>query len=124
MIKTIALILLVSSCSMQKKSLHQGWKSILSIDNNGLVLSGEKQNLIDAIHMGCPIRVGWFRKLRNDETLGHVTDSAFLSVYKGEVFAQVKPIMRQSPSSAKAAIQLDFENNQQWTAIILSLIHI
>ena len=109
-------IMLISCANHKSQKQHQsqqGWKNIYAINKQGVVTTGNKNDLIKAVHMGCPIRVGWVGR-----TIEHVTDSHFLSVYKNEVFAQIIPIMRQAPDREIAEIKLDYLNNQKWYAIV------
>jgi hypothetical protein len=69
---------------------------------------GTKSALIAAVERGEPIRIGWFLDFNNDGTadLSHWADAQFLSVFEGEVFAQLGAIMEQSPVRGRATVRL------------------
>lgn len=69
---------------------------------------GTKQALIAAVERGDPIRIGWFLDVNNDGTgdVSHWADAQFLSVFEGEVFAQLSAIMEQTPVRGRAKMRL------------------
>lgn len=65
------------------------------------VLGGSKEALVEVVERGDAIRIGW--ELDFDDNgkadIRHWADASFLSIWEGEVFAQVQAIHRQRPVS-------------------------
>lgn len=85
-----------------------GWRLVFAVDSTGRPVSGSKSRLLDAVRAGHPVRVGWGLSLRQPDGsaggLEHVAPAAFLSIHRGEVFAQLAPILGQVPSAREPAI--------------------
>ncbi|OJJ23932.1 hypothetical protein BKI52_06165 [marine bacterium AO1-C] len=126
--KTILLVFLfcISGYFMVQTQAHQApivvedtpWKLIYAHDAQGKTTHGNKTHLVNAVRNGFPVRVGWgviFRSGANG--IEHVTDAKFLSIYKGEVFGQVQPIIGQRPTRKRADIRLDSLQHRTWRAI-------
>ena len=99
---------------------NAGWQLVYAVDKNGETLAGDKAALKDAVRAGYPVRVGWGVSwtLPNGDKGGveHVADAKFLSIYKGEVFAQVDAIVGQRPNPRQAHIA--FRSDSQWVGIL------
>jgi hypothetical protein len=69
---------------------------------------GTKEALIAAVERGEPIRIGWFLDFNKDGAadVSHWADAQFLSVFEGEVFAQLSAIMEHSPMRGRAKVRL------------------
>jgi len=91
------------------------WRLIYHHDKQGNPLYGRKQALIDLVMEGRPVRVVW--PLRDD--VAHAGDAGFLTVMNGEVFAQLRGIIRQKPDrETRKRIALDAEDQSSWHAIL------
>ncbi|MHA7870826.1 MAG: hypothetical protein ACX939_00600 [Hyphococcus sp.] len=60
---------------------------------------GSKEALADVVERGEPIRIGWELDFddNGEPDILHWTDASYLSVWEGEVYAQVQAIHRQRP---------------------------
>lgn len=94
------------------------WKLVYAHNAQGKTTLGNKKHLVHAVRNGFPVRVGWGVVFRSKTSgIEHVTDAKFLSIYKGEVFGQVEPIIRQRPFRDQAGIKLDSVQLRTWRAI-------
>jgi hypothetical protein len=84
---------------------------IYSHDENGAALGGSKAALADAVRAGKPVRVYW-----SGRYVEHATDSFFLTIIGGEVFAQIESIRAQRPVEEPPSIEL-MDEEQRWAAI-------
>lgn len=75
---------------------------------DGGVLAGDKASLAAAVERGEAIRVGWSLDFDADGTtdLAHWAESGFLTVFEGEVFAQLEAIAPQRPVARTASVTL------------------
>ncbi len=89
----------------------ESWRLIYSHDENGAALEGSKDVLADAVRAGKPVRVYW-----SGRYVEHATDSFFLTIIGGEVFAQVESIRAQRPTEEPPSIEL-MDEDQRWAAI-------
>lgn len=69
---------------------------------------GAKDALAEAVNRGEPIRVGWAIDFDRDGVgeLVHWADASFLTVWEGEVFAQINAIHTQSPKRGEGDVIL------------------
>ena len=99
-----------------------GWHVVYAVDSTGVRTLGDKSTLLAAVRAGQPVRVGWgvTFKLPDSTTSGieHVADAAFLAIHRGEVFAQISPILGQQPSAKEPVITFRNRNDQLWYALI------
>ncbi len=91
---------------------------LLTVNADGTVQAGSKTALQQAVMQGQSLRVGW----RLDDQQGkpviiHWADAGFISLFEGEVFAQIQSIHRQVPQRGHAQIHLSSEL-QHWTGLI------
>ncbi len=91
---------------------------LLAIEVDGTVSAGSKDELRKMVNQGRSLRVGW----RVDDREGnpvvtHWADAAFLTLFEGDVFAQMQSIHRQVPRRGQARIELSDEV-QHWTGLI------
>lgn len=109
------ILVLLSGCITNPSKPAADWQLAFHHDATGNRIDGSKQMLIDAVNTGRPIRVVW--PMRDDFI--HVADAGFLTVMKGEVFAQFNGIIRQIPDrKTRRSIALDAEDQNNWHAII------
>jgi hypothetical protein len=92
---------------------------LASIAADGSVVAGSKAALRQAANEGLPMRVGWALDADGDSTpdVAHWSDAAFLTLFEGEVFAQVPDIQRQQPVRSQARVRLA-AGRQRWSAVL------
>ena len=88
-----------------------GWALVYAHDESGAVLEGAKDVLLSAIRDGKPVRVYWAGSY-----VEHATDSFFLTIIEGEVFAQISSIRVQRPTQNPPSVALMAED-QRWATI-------
>lgn len=90
------------------------WKLVYHHKQDGVPITGNKQQLIGLIQSGHSVRIVW--PLRKDFV--HITNAGFLTVMNGEIFAQAPDIIRQIPQLGEfASIALDAEDQSHWHSI-------
>lgn len=118
--KLSLLILLFVSVSL----LAQGksdWKLVYHNDKDGKTIEGKISDLIEAVRQGKEIRIYWSSQRKSDPSkkVEHFADAKFLTVLSDTiVFAQIDPIIGQTPSFEKQTIQL--KENLEWSLIAAS----
>ena len=99
-----------------------GWQLVYAVDSVGQRSFGEKERLLTAVRSGQPVRVGFGVSWRlADGTPGgveHVADAAFVSIYRDEVFAQLAPIMGQTPAAREPTISFRTQETGLWYALL------
>ncbi len=108
----IAALIGAAGMLLAAKILIPTWSLAYAHDEAGQALAGSKQRLIEAVRAGKLVRV-YFAGRRVE----HLTDSHFLTVFGGEVFAQIAPIQTQAPSMEPPKIEFR-EPGRLWRAII------
>ena len=106
-------IILMFFCSCNPnptKESRGGWQMVFKNDANGKVIYGDKGELIDAVRLGYPIRIGW-----GSARVEHVANADFLTIFEGEVFAQIKTIVGQAPRIDGDSIKIRFRTQNHWT---------
>lgn len=95
--------------------------ALFATDFDGMVVTGDKADLIRAAEQGQSLRVGWGLDFNQDShsDLIHWSDAVFVTVFENDVFTQVQSIHRQSPQSGKSQIVFPDEA-QTWSGIISS----
>ena len=88
------------------------WRLVYANDENGAVVDGSKEALIEAVRAGKPVRV--YTAGRRVE---HAMDAQFLTIFEGEVFAQITPIESQRPYVDPPRI-LFRQPGQKWRSIV------
>ncbi len=88
------------------------WRVVYANDANGEPVSGSKAALIDAVRAGKPIRV-----YTAGRRIEHAADAQFLSIFEGEVFAQLTPIESQRPQLEPLGM-LFREPGVKWRSIV------
>ncbi len=104
-------IFLFISCQSSNNSVA-GWQKVFQNEADGSVKFGDKSRLIDAVRLGYPVRVGW-----GGNRVEHVAEAEFLTIFQGEVFAQIKTIVGQAPRIDGDSIKIRFRTENQWTKI-------
>jgi len=105
----LILFSLFTSCQSSTPTTS-GWQLVYKNDANGQAIFGKKEQLLDAVRLGYPIRIGW-----GSNRVEHVADADFLTIFNGtEVFAQIKPIIGQRPQVNGDSLKIAFRANNQW----------
>lgn len=105
-------LLLFSACQIREDS-RSGWQKVFQNDANGKTLFGDKSELMDAVRLGYPIRIGW-----GSNSVEHVADADFLTIFEGEeVFAQIETIIGQAPVIEGDSLKIRFRTQNHWTKI-------
>ena len=87
-----------------------GWQLVYKNDPNGQTLFGNKEQLVDAVRLGYPIRIGW-----GSNRIEHVAAADFLTIFNGtDVFAQINPIIGQRPQISGDSLKISFRTNNNW----------
>lgn len=120
---TLAALLAVSpppSPAQQQNPV--GWHLVYAADSTGARTFGEKASLLAAVRSGQPVRVGWGVTWKlADGTVGgveHVGQAVFLTIHQGEVFAQLPPILGQTPNAREPVITLRTDGDHLWYALL------
>jgi len=112
MLRSICFILLLCCACQTPKEAKAGWQKVFKNNANGQTVFGNKAQLIDAVRSGYPVRIGW-----GGNRVEHVTDAQFLTIFEGEVFAQIKSIVGQAPSAINDSVKIKFRPENHWTKI-------
>ena len=105
------LIILFYSCN-QTQEFDGGWKLVFKNDENGKVTYGKKVELVNAVRLGYPVRIGW-----GGNRVEHIAEADFLTIFEGEVFAQINTIIGQAPRIDSDSIKIRFRTQNHWTKI-------
>ena len=122
--KTTYLILITTvlvSCIETSQQTTHGWELTFRNDRNGNTVFGNKDQLIEAVRKGYPIRVGWGTGPRPQRpgSVEHVVDANFLTITdEKEVFAQIQPIIGQAPRLAVDSIGISFRSGNNWIKML------
>ena len=120
-ILVFVLLVFVSACHDHSNSNPSAkWHLVYHNDADGNAVYGSKQELMDAVREGLPVRIGWgFRSSRDTtRSVEHVADAKFLTIMdEEEVFAQVDPIIGQQPVRDGDTLKIRFRNSNKWTKI-------
>ena len=122
----VALFALLFGAQYQTADAQQGgssgWRLIYAVDSTGARVSGDKAQVLAAVRGGQPIRVGWGVSWKlPDGTVGgveHVAEAAFVTIHRGEVFAQMPAILGQTPAAQEASITFRTEGDHLWYALL------
>ncbi|MDW3650297.1 MAG: hypothetical protein R8P61_24700 [Bacteroidia bacterium] len=106
------LLILLFSCQAQIPT-QAGWQKVFQNDAEGNAVFGNKAQLMDAVRLGYPIRIGW-----GSNRIEHVADADFLTIFEGEeVFAQIRSIIGQAPRIDGDSLKVRFRSQNHWTKI-------
>ena len=105
------LIALLPSCE-NAHGTQGGWQKVYQNDAAGNATFGDKQKLIEAVRLGYPVRIGW-----GSTRVEHVAPADFLTIFDGEVFGQIKPIIGQAPRIDSDTTKIRFRLQNHWTKI-------
>ena len=97
----LLLIFTLSACATIGQSVAVlSWQLVFENDEQGNRISGSKDVLIEAVRSGKPVRVYFAGR-----TIEHAVEANFLSIFEGEVFAQLIEIQSQRPGRAPVRIE-------------------
>ncbi|WP_350293546.1 hypothetical protein [uncultured Croceitalea sp.] len=105
-------LFLICSCQTSKVYNQGGWHKVFQNDASGEAIYGEKSELIRAVRLGYPIRLGW-----GGNRVEHIADADFLTIFEEEVFAQIKVIVGQEPRIDNDSVKIRFRMKKHWTKI-------
>ncbi|WP_420603660.1 hypothetical protein [Flagellimonas sp.] len=108
------LLILILFCACQPQNhTNEGWQKVYQNDALGKTTFGDKSQLIDAVRLGYPVRIGW-----GSTQVEHVTDASFITIIQGkEVFAQINTIIGQAPQIQGGSFKIGFRAQNYWTKI-------
>ena len=114
---TVALALFALPAHAQDVACGIG--HLATIEPDGSVRRGSKERLRRAAAGGVPLRVGWAIDANNDgaDDLVHWADAAFVTVFEGEVFAQIDDIQRQVPTRGEPRVIMP-AGRQRWSGLV------
>ncbi|MEM8847249.1 MAG: hypothetical protein AAGD17_09130 [Bacteroidota bacterium] len=116
----LLLLIVLFSCETSTSTQENDWQLVYRNDANGKTLFGEKQELLNAVRNGNPVKIGFGGQLRRDTTLTieHVFEAHFFTILNdSEVYAQMSPIIGQNPLIEKDTTNILFRNTQ-WNIIV------
>lgn len=122
LLTVLTFLLATGRAEAQQQPDSSGWRLVYAVDSLGNRTQGDKPALLAAVRAGLPVRVGfgvaW--KLPDGTSGGveHVADAAFLTIHHGEVFAQVRPILGQTPAAREPDITLRAQGDRLWYALL------
>lgn len=93
-------------------STENSWVMVYSNDKDGMSLEGSKSDLIESIRQGNPVRI-----YTSGRRIEHAMEAQFLSIFKGDVFAQITPIHAQAPAEDPTQI-LFRAPGKKWQSIV------
>ena len=107
-IRTIAVVALLALCHQAAFAQTAACAPLLTTEPDGKVSAGSKQALIQTVRSGASVRVGWELDFERDGKvdLVHWAPAQFLTVFEGEVFAQIPAISKQEPILKTANVRL------------------
>ncbi len=97
---------------------HPNWELIFANDENGKAISGHINDLVDAVRNGEELRIYWSSESKSDPSkkVEHFASAKFLTILSDRiVFAQIDPIIGQTPSFENQTLQL--KENLEWSMI-------
>jgi len=118
---SFSLLYLLTFYSCTPTSTSQDWQLIYRHNGKGQMLAGNKADLIAAVRLGYPIRVGFGGRRKEEpyRSVEHVAEAQFLTVANSkEVFAQITPIYGQRPTLDSDTLMIKFREENKWTIII------
>jgi hypothetical protein len=113
----LALVAFASPARAQESACGVG--HLVTVEPDGSVSRGAKEQVRRAAANGVPLRVGWSIDANTDGVadLVHWSDSGFVTIWEGEVFAQIPDIQRQGPVRGQASVRMP-AGRQRWTGIL------
>jgi hypothetical protein len=106
----------------ENQKVENGWALVYANDENGNRVSGDLEKLLSAVRNGEPIRIGWTIEPPANKSLKveHFADAKFITILSDStVFAQIDPIVGQTPSIKDKTVTL--KGNIEWSFSASSL---
>src|SRR4029453_19146368 len=106
----------------ENQKVENGWALVYANDENGNRVSGDLEKLLSAVRNGEPIRIGWTIEPLANKILKveHFADAKFITILcDSTVFAQIDPIVGQTPSIKDKTVTL--KGNIEWSFSASSL---
>lgn len=91
-------------------------RPLLHLKADGTVATGSKQHLIDSLNSGHSVRVRW--RVGPSDILTHWAEPTFISIFEGNVFAQLPPIHLQRGIAKTRTIELYGDKAELWHGLI------
>lgn len=101
-----AAALTTASATAQAKGKVCPGRHLATVEPDGSVSAGSLKAVLDAARNGAELRVGWELGPREAPFLVHWQDARFITVFEGQVFAQVGDIHHQFGLSRRAHVGL------------------
>lgn len=114
---TFILALLVATSSFATAIASDCSEPLLRITADGAVTAGSKESLISSLDAGRRVRIGW-RLGPPEHRLTHWADPIFISIFHGNVYAQLPPIHVQQGTRSTKSIELSGKQAQRWYGLI------
>jgi len=121
---TLIVLTLILSSASPTDAKRDSFTVLYEADANGKQIAGSLEALIDAIHNGNQVRVGWTLTFADPVSgdpieMEHWTEASFITILQGHVFAQVQSIYQQGPGIGDPP-SVFLVNNQAngWVAIL------
>ncbi len=120
----ILIVLILFGCASEKTidSTDYGWKLVYKHNEQGELISGSKNKVIEAVRNGLSIKIGYGVQVNENRSIEHLAEAQFLTVLSikdtVEVFAQISPIMRQGPFRLKDTIGIKLAPGYKWLTAI------
>ncbi len=97
----------------------QSYDIVLATNFNGNVVKGSKQELVQLIREGKPVRVGWQLDFDKDQKsdFDHWVEATFITILGEDVFTQIDPIFAQGPDEKAPQVEI-YASSTRWTAIL------
>ena len=108
------------SCGSSSSTEEATWQLVYRNGSDGTPLFGSKQDLLNAIRNGNPVKIGYGGQLRNDSTLTieHVFEAHFFTILNDtDVYAQMLPIIGQTPLIEKDTTNIVFRETH-WNILV------
>ena len=81
-------------------------RHLATIEADGGVSSGTREAVVAAARAGLPLRVGWQIGPADKPDLEHWQDARFITIFEGQVFAQIGDIHHQFGKRGKAQVDI------------------
>jgi hypothetical protein len=118
----LLLLTLTSLVGAQSRDETSNWRLVYANDEKGQKVGGDINELIRSVRDGEPIRIGWTIESLTDRNLKveHFANATFVTILANHVvFAQIDPIVGQTPSVKDQFIAL--KENVEWSFLASSL---
>ena len=81
-------------------------RRLATIEADGRVSAGSREAVVAAARRGEPLRIGWQIGPADRPDLEHWQDARFITVFEGQVFAQIGDIHHQFGKRGKAQVDI------------------